>query len=246
MGLALTLKNLSCERDERVLFSGLSIQFEPGDLVQIAGPNGAGKTTLLRMLCGISDQYEGELLWCGEPLPNYNLFSSLLYFGHLPGIKSSLTPLENLRWFFGVNGRKAGNGASVLVETEELKQALAEVGLAGYENVPAHHMSTGQQRRVALARLYVSKAPLWILDEPFTAIDKQGVAALELKLMAHAESGGIVVLTTHQAPSFSRLKVVDLGEFVPSSSESRHTAGDDGVGSSLDAYRDTQSVRGGE
>lgn len=218
----LSLNNVCCERDERVLFAGLSAEIRAGDIVQIVGPNGAGKTSLLRLLTGISSQYEGEISWNGRPVPHYEFNASLLYFGHLPGVNSALTPLENLEWYFGLNGVKSADSIATDADKSDetlprpapLLGALAEVGLAGYENVPSYHMSAGQQRRVALARLFLSKACLWILDEPFTAIDKNGVAQLEAKIVQHAEEGGIVVLTTHQAPQVSGLKVIDLADYV--------------------------------
>lgn len=226
MTLALSLNNIACEIDDRLLFSNLTTQFNSGDLVQIVGPNGAGKTTLLRILTGISSNYEGELKWCDYPIPSYEFYSSLLYLGHLTGAKASLTPMENLSWYFGLNGTKgsnrtedvnesnsAGGSSTSEVSKDAIVAALAAVGLNGYENVPGFQMSAGQQRRVALARLYISQAPLWILDEPFTAIDKLGVANLEKHFNQHREKGGIVVLTTHQSLSYAEPKVVDLADY---------------------------------
>lgn len=207
----LVLDNICCEIDDRVLFSGLSAVFSSGDLVQIVGPNGAGKTTLLRILTGLSSRYTGTLAWGTHTIPSYDFFSSLLYLGHHVGVKTSLTPLENLHWYFGINGIKSARRAEL--HRDEAQQALAKVGLAGYEEVPCHQMSAGQQRRVALARLYLSDAPLWILDEPFTAIDKQGVLELEQRIQQHRENGGIVLLTTHQALSQINPLTIDLGEY---------------------------------
>lgn len=215
MTAVLALHDISCELDDRLLFSGMSATFESGDLVQIVGPNGAGKTTLLKILTGLSHHYQGELCW-GEPgnqvkVPSYEYYCHLLFVGHNPGVKASLTPLENLTWYFGLNGEKGAESEEV--SDSQLLEALGNVGLAGYENVPCFQMSAGQQRRVALARLYVSKAPLWILDEPFTAIDKQGVAKLEQRIDAHRNAGGIVVLTTHQSMSHAKPKLFDLADF---------------------------------
>lgn len=208
----LVLDNICCEIDDRVLFSGLSAEFSSGDLVQIVGPNGAGKTTLLRILTGLSSRYSGTLAWCTYAIPSYEFFSSLLYLGHDVGVKSALTPLENLDWYFGINGIKSTRRAQL--QRDEARQALASVGLAGYEEVPCHQMSAGQQRRVALARLYLSEAPLWILDEPFTAIDKQGVLELEQRIQQHRDTGGIVLLTTHQALSQINPLTIDLGDYI--------------------------------
>jgi heme exporter protein A len=184
--------DVSCERDHRVLFERVSFGVAAGEVVQIAGPNGSGKTTLLRFLSGISAAFDGQILWRGQPIhASAQLYrSEFLYLGHAPGVSLNLTALENLHWYFSLNQQ---------VERQELCAALQQVGLAGYEDVPAYRMSAGQQRRIALARLIVSQAPLWILDEPFTAIDRDGVAALEKLLCNHARRGGAVVLTTHHA-----------------------------------------------
>ena len=210
----LSLHNLHCERDERVLFTGLSAGFEAGAVVQVAGPNGAGKTTLLKILTGLSSGFEGEVRWQGRAINGwgaYHFYSSLLYFGQAPGIKSSLTARENLRWYFGLNGTKGGNGQSVTEQA--LADALEQVDLGGYEDVPCHQMSAGQQRRVGLARLFCSRAPLWILDEPFTAIDKTGVEAIERLIRSHANDGGLVILTTHQPLAINDVVTLDLAEY---------------------------------
>ena len=189
----LEAQDLSCERDDRELFSGLSFTVNRGELLQLAGPNGAGKTTLLRLLAGLNRDYQGKVLWRGQSLlsvyPEYA--AQRLYLGHLAAVKKSLTPLENLRWL------TAGSGASI--KEDRLWQALEQVSLRGYEETPCQQLSAGQQRRVSLARLCASDAPLWILDEPFTALDKDGVAWLEQQLMAQVEKGGCVVITSHHA-----------------------------------------------
>ena len=202
----LELCNLSCERDERVLFAGLSVAFNAGDLVQISGPNGAGKTTLLRAISGISGEYQGELRYNGASLPaaRWDLACDSLYLGHLPGIKKNLTPAENLAWY------QAQAGASM-----EINAALAAVGLYGYEDTPCYQLSAGQLRRVALARLHLSQARIWILDEPFTAIDKLGVSQLELLIDTHCRAGGLVLLTSHQDLSLAQLRNVNLEDYQP-------------------------------
>lgn len=195
---------LFCERDDRELFSELSVTVRGGDLLQLAGPNGAGKTTLLRLLAGLNRDYEGELYWSGQPLydvyPEYA--SARLYMGHLAAVKKGLTALENLRWLTAQEG----------VTDSELLSALEQVGLYGYEDTTCMQLSAGQQRRVALARLLVSRCPLWILDEPFTALDKAGVAWLELQLQQHVSKGGAVIITSHHAlEGIAGLKQLTLG-----------------------------------
>ncbi|AVF33634.1 cytochrome c biogenesis heme-transporting ATPase CcmA [Rahnella sikkimica] len=188
--------NLSCVRDERTLFSGLSFTVLPGEMVQIEGRNGAGKTSLLRILAGLSSPDAGEVRWQGVSTRRQRdvFHQELLYLGHQPGIKSVLTAFENLAFCLSVSSSSPRGDAAA----DAIYQALENVGLLGYEDVTVAQMSAGQQRRVALARLWLSNAPLWILDEPLTAIDKQGVATLIALFEQHAEQGGMVLLTTHQ------------------------------------------------
>ncbi|MDG9882748.1 cytochrome c biogenesis heme-transporting ATPase CcmA [Pseudomonas sp. GD04058] len=181
---------LACERDWRMLFEHLELQVTAGDMLQISGPNGSGKTSLLRLLAGLMQPTQGQILLNGQPLAEQGaeLARSLVWIGHAAGIKDLLTPEENLTWLCALH-RPASR--------EAIWRALEAVGLRGFEDVPCHTLSAGQQRRVALARLYLNSPPLWILDEPFTALDKQGVAQLEAHLARHCEQGGMVVLTTH-------------------------------------------------
>ncbi|NNJ16605.1 cytochrome c biogenesis heme-transporting ATPase CcmA [Pseudomonas putida CSV86] len=181
---------LACERDWRMLFEHLELQVTAGDMLQISGPNGSGKTSLLRLLAGLMQPTQGQVLLNGKPLAEQGaeLARSLVWIGHAAGIKDLLTPEENLTWLCALH-RPASR--------EAIWRALEAVGLRGFEDVPCHTLSAGQQRRVALARLYLDSPPLWILDEPFTALDRQGVAQLEAHLARHCEQGGMVVLTTH-------------------------------------------------
>lgn len=184
----LEAKDLTCVRDERVLFEQLSFTVGRGDIVQIEGPNGAGKTSLLRLLAGLSRAESGEVLWDQQPITGQRdtWHQEMLYLGHLPGIKPVLSPLENLHFFHPDKS------------DEQIFQALEEVELTGYEDAVVSQLSAGQQRRVALARLWLTSARLWILDEPLTAIDKAGVEKIMTQFSAHARRGGSVILTTHQ------------------------------------------------
>lgn len=207
--LLLHVKGLSCERDDRMLIRDLAFDLHGGEILQIEGPNGSGKTTLIRILCGLSDDYAGELHWRGQPRHrNDDRFrQEHLYFGHLTGIKTSLSPRENLRWILQLKG--VGTSGPAL--DKAIETALEKVGLASYEDVPVYALSAGQKRRVALARLQVEPALLWVLDEPFTAIDRKGVAELEALIQQHATSGGSVLLTTHHALDIPGLRKLQLG-----------------------------------
>ncbi|SFP16918.1 cytochrome c biogenesis heme-transporting ATPase CcmA [Enterovibrio norvegicus] len=187
----LEVRQLSSIRDERVLFEDLNFTVSPGDLVQIEGPNGAGKTTLLRIIAGLGLSESGDVFWNGSSVTKAReeFYSDLLFLGHSTGVKRELTAYENLAFYQKMHGTPDEN---------RLWDALARVGLAGREDVPVAQLSAGQNRRVALARLWISESLLWILDEPLTAIDKQGVKVLEQLFQKHVDNGGIVLFTTHQ------------------------------------------------
>lgn len=182
---------LQASRDDRVLFTGLGFRLSPGDVLQVAGPNGSGKTTLLNGIAGLFPLEAGCLRWRNkEVAEDPDAFrSDFTWLGHHSGLKLMLSPLENLAWLSRLRGR--------IPVRAEMEAALARVGLYGYEDVPLARLSAGQKRRAGLARLFVENRPLWILDEPFTAIDRQGVDELEGWLSEHAGQGGMVLLTTH-------------------------------------------------
>ncbi len=207
----LTATGLFCERDERILFENLSFAVDQGEILHIQGGNGAGKTTLLRRLVGLSWVVDGKVTWRapvsdgdspeGDSLDG----NSFWYLAHRPAVTLMQTPLENLAF--------AGALHNQVVSSQALWQALATVGLSGYEDVPAHSLSAGQQRRVSLARLYLDMPAvrLWLLDEPFTALDVNGVAQLEQHIERFAEQGGTVIMTSHHGLRHTAVRHLLIG-----------------------------------
>ncbi|MDP3678654.1 MAG: cytochrome c biogenesis heme-transporting ATPase CcmA [Methylotenera sp.] len=188
---------LECRRGGRKLFSGLSLSLSPGQLLHVQGSNGSGKTSLLRILAGLSRQDSGKIFWNNTDIHvmRDEYASMLLYLGHQPAVKDDLTVTENLLVTAQIGGVNPTPNA--------LKSAIEVVGLSRQSNLPARVLSQGQRRRLALARLWLDNKPLWILDEPFTALDVEATALLEARLETHLATGGMVVLTTHQSPSIT-------------------------------------------
>lgn len=185
--------DLECVRGERLLFAGLALRAEGGTCLHVAGENGAGKTSLLRILCGLLTPTRGEVRWKGQEIRalREEFWQDLAYVGHANGVKDDLTAIENLQFANALGGRRA--------PPARVAEALQALGLAGFEQSQARWLSQGQRRRIALARLFLADAaPLWILDEPFTALDVRGVAVLTQLIGEHLRRGGLVVLTTHQ------------------------------------------------
>jgi len=200
----LAVRDLFCDRDDRVLFENLDFDLSEGQVLQVQGSNGSGKTTLLRILCGLNDSYEGSIKWYGQEIEDQaaSFFSSLLYIGHRVGLSKVLTPLENLRWSCSLKQA---------VSDDQIMAALKEVGLRGFEESPCYTLSAGQQQRASLARLIISPASLWLLDEPFTTLDTKGVTMLEKILQRQAQAGGSVMVTTHHSLSIAGLTLLSLG-----------------------------------
>lgn len=203
----LSLINIACERGETRLFEGCSLTIESRQWWQIEGHNGIGKTSLLRILTGLAMAAEGEVLWNGEPIQSQRdeYYSELFYLGHHAGIKPELTAWENLRYYQKIQG--------LPLDDEALWNALGKVGLVGREELPCSYLSAGQQRRVALAKLWLTESKLWILDEPFTAIDKKGVAELIAHIEQHCAQGGICIFTSHQTAESDQVNVFSLDPF---------------------------------
>lgn len=200
----LEAKELECERGGRVLFRSLSFALSEGEALRVAGQNGSGKTSLLRILCGLLSPARGEVRWKGTPIRELreDYSRELVYLGHAPAVKDDLTAAENLEIACRLAGspqpRKAVADALALLGLEEAGQ-------------PVRKMSQGQRRRAALARLALSASvPLWLLDEPFSALDSRGICVVVELIERHIGRGGAVAFTTHQDPGFAAAKVVDL------------------------------------
>jgi len=188
----LKVSDLECVRGERSLFKDINFSLEAGELLQVNGPNGSGKTSLLRMLCGLAMPARGEICWLGDNIRSLDegYYNSITYLGHLNGVKDNLSAIENLR----ISSALAGNG----IDESKAYSALQKMGLVGREVLPVKVLSQGQRRRVTLARLLVSSAVLWILDEPLVALDTSAVLLIKSILEQHLKNGGMVVMTTHQ------------------------------------------------
>lgn len=188
----LQVSELACMRGDHQLFSGLSFSLSAGELMQVQGVNGSGKTSLLRTLCGFMQPAAGVIRWNGEDVRELEeeFYAQLVYLGHYNAIKDELNALENLRISAGLTGIELADKAALA--------ALRRMGLKGREHLPVKVLSQGQRRRVALARLLVSDAPLWVLDEPLTALDVGAVGLMQELIGEHLSNRGMVVFTTHQ------------------------------------------------
>lgn len=189
----LELLDVACVRGDRVLFSDISITLDRGALLRVTGANGSGKTSLLRIICGLSVPDHGKVRWAGESISTLreDYWKHLVYVGHVNALKDDLTALENLDLGATLAGRA--------VHLDAARAALETLGIALCADLPVRVLSQGQRRRVALARLVLSKAaPLWVLDEPFTALDTGAIAAVQKVIGEHVMGGGLAIFTTHQ------------------------------------------------
>jgi heme exporter protein A len=191
---------LACERGGLRLFSDVSLSAVPGGLLRVRGPNGSGKTTLLRTLAGLSRPAAGEVRWRGQPIGQESR-REMLFLGHAPGLKDELTVLENLEFSARLAGLPHVDG----------RKALQQLGILRLADLPARYLSQGQRKRAALARLALSSSvPLWLLDEPFAALDDEAIVGLSALCATHLLAGGIVVLTSHQDVAIEAALVREL------------------------------------
>jgi heme exporter protein A len=194
----LEVRNLACQRGDRVLFRRLDLDVREGELLRVLGANGVGKTSLLRLLCGLATPELGEIRWRDQGIRHERevFNAALLYLGHAPALNDLLTPLENLHFACAAAGDVASEA--------DCQAALTRIGLARQLDLPARVLSQGQRRRVGLARLFLARQrSLWVLDEPFTALDVTAVSELADVIGEHAAAGGMVIFTSHQDAAFS-------------------------------------------
>lgn len=203
----LEAKDLECVRGSRSLFKDIGFALHPGGILQVFGPNGSGKSSLLRMLCGFITPVQGAILWNGSDIRSLgeDYLRSVTYIGHSNAVKEELSPVENLRMASGIAGVEIGEKKAYAV--------LQHLGLDGRETLPARLLSQGQKRRLALARLMVCGTVLWLLDEPFSALDSAAAALVHALLNDHLGNGGMAVVATHQALDFTAVSTqrIDLG-----------------------------------
>lgn len=200
----LEARGITCVRGERTLFSGLNLQITSGRCLHIRGENGVGKTSLLRLLAGLASPEAGEVLWSNHPITKEvaQYRSRLVFLGHRDALKEDLSALENLRIYAAIDG--------VTLSERDALAALWRFGLKGREDLPVHCLSAGQKKRVLMARILTRNAQVWILDEPFNALDAHAVGELQALIVEHLKADGLVVLTSHQALSIPGLQVLDL------------------------------------
>jgi heme exporter protein A len=191
-------------RGERALFSGLDLQLFAGQCLHIRGENGVGKTSLLRLLTGLASPDCGEVLWYGQPIKKQasEYHSKLLFLGHRDALKEDLSAIENLRMYAAIDG--------ITLSEQDAFASLWRFGLKGREDLPVNCLSAGQKKRVLMARMLTRRAQLWILDEPFNALDTHAVGELQALIVEHLQGNGLVVLTSHQSLAISGLRVLDL------------------------------------
>lgn len=186
----LQARGLRFARNDESVFGPLDFAVDAGEALLVQGPNGAGKTTLLRVLAGLLRADGGEIDIDGRRARAAYRSRAIAYLGHLPGLKADLGALENLEFLCGLQGRRRG---------QHPESALAIVGLAGYEDALARQLSAGQKKRLSLARLWLSPAPLWLLDEPYANLDLEGIELVNRMVQAHLRGGGAALVTTHGA-----------------------------------------------
>ena len=197
----LIINNLSCIRGYNQLFTDLSFELRPGEILKISGTNGTGKTSLLKIIAGLNSAESGSIFFKNYDINDINNKLDIFYLGHLNALSPELSCIENLNFLLEL-GTENFNSSYV--------DALSMVGLNNYENELVANLSAGQKRIVALAALFVTPSKLWLLDEPFTSLDSKGIEIVENQIKDHRDSGGLCILTTHQLCSIKNLRELNL------------------------------------
>ena len=197
----LKVNNLSCQKGYNLLFENLSFEINSGEALKVSGPNGSGKTSLLRIIAGLSSFESGSIDYDSHKLNSEKYKLDFLYLGHLAALSPELSCIENLKY-----SSLLGSSSSEI----DLSMALSQVGLEKYENDFVGTLSAGQIKRVALSLLFITQSKVWLLDEPFSALDSKASKIFEKKIEDHCSHGGICILTTHQECNIKNLKEISL------------------------------------
>jgi len=197
----LIVADLTCQRGYNELFSNLSFELNSGEILKISGANGSGKTSLLKIIAGLNSAESGRLSINNNQVGSYEYQSDIFYLGHLPALSPELHCKENLDYLTQLNNSNSN---------QTLDEALTNVGLKNFEYEYAANLSAGQKRRVVLSALFITQAKVWLLDEPFTALDSEGINVIEAQITKHCNNNGICVLTTHQECNLPGLRTLTL------------------------------------
>ena len=197
----LIVSDLTCQRGYNELFINLSFELNSGEILKISGANGSGKTSLLKIIAGLNSAESGRLSINNNKVGSYEYQSDIFYLGHLPALSPELHCKENLDYLTQLNNSSSN---------QSLDEALTNIGLKNFENEYAANLSAGQKRTVVLSALFITQAKVWLLDEPFTALDSDGINVIEAQITRHCNNNGICVLTTHQECNLPRLRILTL------------------------------------
>jgi heme exporter protein A len=197
----LIVNNLSCQRGYKLLFENLSFELNSGEVLKVSGPNGSGKTSLMKILAGLSSFETGSIDYDETKINSERYNLDFLYLGHLAALSPELSCLENLKYTM-----RLGNDNLDL----DFSDALKKVGLEKFENELVGKLSAGQKKRIALSLLFITQSKVWLLDEPFSALDSKAIKIIETRVEDHCNSGGICVLTTHQECNIKNMKEISL------------------------------------
>lgn len=197
----LIVNNLSCQRGYKLLFENLSFELNSGEVLKVSGPNGSGKTSLMKILAGLSSFETGSIDYDDTKINSERYNLDFLYLGHLAALSPELSCLENLKYTM-----RLGNDSLDL----DFSDALKKVGLEKFENELVGQLSAGQKKRIALSLLFITQSKVWLLDEPFSALDSKAIKIIETRVEDHCNSGGICILTTHQECNIKNMKEISL------------------------------------